>query len=80
MRRLLSEWLTDIGLIQAGPSAVFDAWVGYYRPYATSHEDRDADRDTFKRVENLSLIELVAQLRSGRYGRPDEGLHSPKEK
>jgi multimeric flavodoxin WrbA len=82
LRRVLSEWLTDIGLIQAGPSAVFDAWIGYYRPYATSHDDLDADRDTFVRVENaaVALVEMVAQIRSGRYRRPDEGLQPPREK
>jgi multimeric flavodoxin WrbA len=82
LRRLLSEWLTDIGLIQAGPSSVFDAWIGYYKPYATSHADLDADQDTFVRVRNaaLSLVELVRQIRSGAYRRPDEHLHPPREK
>ena len=47
LRRLLAEWLSDLGLIQAGPNAVLDSWIGYYRPYATSHEDLDADQDTF---------------------------------
>ncbi len=82
LRRLLAEWLTDLGLVQAGPSAVIDAWIGYYRPYATSHEDLDADQDLFKTVENaaLSLAEMVRQLRSGQYVAPDQHLHSPKEK
>jgi multimeric flavodoxin WrbA len=82
LRRVLSEWLADIGLIQASPTAAVDAWIGYYRPYATSHEDLDADPDTFKRVENaaLALIERVEQIRSGRFRRADEGLRPPKEK
>jgi multimeric flavodoxin WrbA len=82
LRRLLSEWLTDMGLIQAGPSSVFDTWIGYYRPYATSHEDLDADTDTFVRVKNaaLSLVELVRQIRAGEYRKPDQRLHPPREK
>lgn len=82
LRRVLSEWLTDMGLIQAGPSAVIDAWVGYYQPYAISHQELDKDEDTFTRVENAarSLVEMVSQLRSGAYRRPDEGLQAPKQK
>ncbi len=45
LRRMLADWLTDIGMIQAGPSAALDTWIGWYRPYATSHEDLDADED-----------------------------------
>ena len=82
LRRLIAEWLTDMGLIQAGPSAVVDAWIGYYRPYATSHEDLDADPDVFKLVTNaaLSLVTMVEDIRSGRHRSPDEGLESPRNK
>ena len=82
LRRLIAEWLTDMGLIQSGPSAVVDAWIGYYRPYATSHEDLDADPDTFTLVTNaaLSLATMVEDIRSGRYRSPDENLKSPHKK
>jgi multimeric flavodoxin WrbA len=82
LRRLLSEWLAFMGLIQAGRSAVLDAWIGYYRPYATSHEDLDADPDIFVLVRNaaLALAEMVAQIRSGKYRPPDANLHSPRQK
>ena len=71
-----------MGLVQAGRSAVLDGWIGYYRPYATSHEDLDADPDTFILVRNaaLALAEMVAQIRSGTCRPPDESLHSPLEK
>jgi multimeric flavodoxin WrbA len=82
VRRQLSEWLTDIGLIQAGPSGVFDAWIGYYRPYATSHDDLDRDDDTFTRVANAtrSLMAMVTQIRTGDYQPPDAGLTPPVQK
>ena len=82
LRRLLAEWLTDMGLIQAGPSAVFDAWIGYYRPYATSHEDLDADQDLFTEISNaaLSLAAMIAQIRSGEFMPPDADLHNRREK
>ena len=82
LRRLLAEWLTDMGLVQAGPSGVLDAWIGYDRPYATSHEDLDADPATFIQVTNAAraLIEMVAQIRAGRYLAPDEKVHDPRIK
>jgi len=82
LRRMLVDWLTDIGMIQAGPQAALDTWIGWYKPYATSHEDLDADPDTFVQVRNaaLSLAAMVQQLRSGSYRAPDAGLHSPREK
>lgn len=82
LRRMLSDWLNDIGMIQAGPSATLDTWIGWYRPYATSHEDLDADEDTFIQVEQaaLSLANMVKQIRSGAYQPPNAGLHSPREK
>ena len=53
LRRMLSDWLCDIGMIPAGRKALLDAYVGYYRPYATSHEDLDADTDFQKEVEAM---------------------------
>lgn len=82
LRRMLADWLTDLGMIQAGPQAVLDTWIGWYRPYATSHEDLDADEDIFVQVHQaaLSLANMVQQLRSGAYRAPNAGLHSPREK
>ncbi len=43
LRRSLVDWLSDMHLIQAGRSAVLDRYVGYYEPYATSHDALDRD-------------------------------------
>jgi multimeric flavodoxin WrbA len=82
LRRQLADWLTDIGLVQAGASGVVDTFIGYYRPYATSHDDLDADPNVFTQVRNatLSLMQLVRDLRSGRYREPDADLSPPVEK
>ena len=82
LRRMLADWLTGIGMIQAGPQAVLDTWIGWYKPYATSHEDLDVDPDTFTQVGNaaLSLAAMVKQIRSGEYKAPDAGLRRPREK
>ena len=61
---------------------MLDRYIGYYRPYATSHDDLDADTDVFEEVRNAarSLVEHGAQIRAGAWKAPDEGLHEPREK
>ncbi len=78
----LRDWLTDLGLIPAGPSPELSRYVGYFRPYATSHDDLDEDRAFRTEVENaaLALVETVRQIRTGRYRRPDEALEDPRPK
>ncbi len=79
---MLTDWLTDIGMVSAGPSAVMDTWIGWYQPYATSHEDLDKDEDLFTEVGNaaLALANQVKLIRSGKYQAPDAALHDPREK
>jgi multimeric flavodoxin WrbA len=82
LRRILCDWLTDLELIQAGPSAAVGRYLGYYEPYATSHDDLDRDTALRSEVRNaaLSLVETVRQIRSGSYHRPDEGLEEARKK
>jgi multimeric flavodoxin WrbA len=82
LRRMLVDWLTDMGLVQAGPSAALDVFIGYYRPYATSHEDLDADAEVFEQVRNAarSLVNMVTMIRTGAWRAPDEGLPHPRQK
>lgn len=82
LRRMLVDWLTDIGMMQAGPAAALDTWIGWYKPYATSHEDLDADTDLFTQIEHaaLSLATMTRRIRTGAYESPSAGLHPPREK
>jgi len=82
LRRILVDWLTDMGLVQAGPAAALDTFIGYYKPYATSHAELDADAKLFVQVTNaaLSLAAMVGQLRTGDYRAPDAGLRNPRQK
>ena len=43
VRRALCDWLDWMGLVDAGPQARLDRMIGYYQPYATSHERLDED-------------------------------------
>ncbi len=82
LTRSLVDWLSSMQLVPAGPKAGLGRYLGYYRPYATSHDDLDRDRDFQIEVKNeaLALVATVRQIRSGRYERPDEGLEAPRQK
>jgi predicted AAA+ superfamily ATPase/multimeric flavodoxin WrbA len=82
LRRILTDWLTDLDLVPAGPHAGVDRYIGYYRDYATSHDDLDAEPAVWGEVRNLALglCETVRQIRTGAYRRPDERLEEPRKK
>src|SRR5204863_5559432 len=71
LRRGLVDWLSDMELVPAGPHPGLDRYVGYYEPYATSHESLDRDHDLRVEVENQArmLTERVRQIRTGEYRR-----------
>ena len=82
LRRILTDWLTDIGMIPAGQSALVENYIGYYEPYATSHDDLDQETDFHEEVRNAarSLVQAVKLLRSGELKLPDAGIRDPREK
>jgi multimeric flavodoxin WrbA len=82
VRRMLCDWLTSMGLHQAGAQAALETYIGYYEPYATSHEALDADKDLFVEVANAakSLVQMVRQIRSGDFKPADAGLRDPRQK
>jgi multimeric flavodoxin WrbA len=54
LRRSLGDWLADMQLVSAGPSANFDRYIGYYEPYATSHDALDEDAAIHEEVRNAA--------------------------
>ena len=82
LRRGLCDWLTDMGLVQAGAQAALGRYVGYFAPYATSHDDLDADEDFHAEVRNAtkSLANKVREIRAGKCPAPDARLRSPRPK
>jgi multimeric flavodoxin WrbA len=82
LQQMLCAWLTDLGLIQAGASAGLGRYLGYYQPYATSHDDLDRDRALQREVRNAaeSLVQRARELRAGRCPEPDAGLTPPRMK
>lgn len=82
LRRMLVDWCTDLGMVSAGPTAQIDTWIGWYEPYATSHQALDADPDVFTEVSNAaaSLLAMTRQIRTGAWQPPDAGLQDPRKK
>jgi multimeric flavodoxin WrbA len=82
LRRILTDWLTDMGLIPAGSKALLDRYMGYYRDYATSHDDLDDDRDFQSEVRNAAhtLIAAVTLERKGKLARADAQVKDPRPK
>jgi multimeric flavodoxin WrbA len=55
LRRSLSDWLKSIGLVSAGAHAELDRYIGYWQPYATSHEELDRDKALQQEVRYATL-------------------------
>ena len=62
----LAGWLSDMHLIPA-ENAVLGRYVGYYEPYATSHDALDADSALMENTRQAAraLLVTIASIRSG---------------
>jgi multimeric flavodoxin WrbA len=82
LRRILTDWMSDIGMIPSGHLALLDRYVGYLTPYATSHDDLDQDTDFQDDVRNaaLTLVQAVKDRRAGKLQPADRGLHEARPK
>ncbi len=81
-RRSLTDWLDWMGLMDAGTQAKLDRFIGYYEPYAKSHETLDADKNVVEEVKNVAaaVAAAVKLLRAGKLSRPDQKLERPRPK
>jgi multimeric flavodoxin WrbA len=81
LRRSLVDWLSDMKMIQAGAASILDRYIGYYEPYATSHEALDRDTSVQDEVRNVarSVAREISQLRAGQK-EPDATLKDPRPK
>jgi multimeric flavodoxin WrbA len=81
-RRALCDWLDWMGLVDAGPSARINRYIGYYDSYALSHETLDGDHAILEEARNVAraVMQAVTNLRNNCLSQPDKGLHSPRPK
>jgi multimeric flavodoxin WrbA len=82
VRRSLADWLRSMSLLPAGPSAELDRYIGYWKPYATSHDELDQDKAIQDEVRNAArtLLEAVVAKRSGQLVAAGEDLPEPRQK
>jgi hypothetical protein len=82
VRRSLADWLTFMQLESAGRMAELDRYIGYWKPYATSHDELDADLAVQGEVRNaaMTLVRAAIAKREGRWVSADAGLHEPRAK
>lgn len=81
-RRALSDWLDWMGFIDAGAQARLDRFIGYYEPYANSHEALDVDQLVQEEVKNVAraVAKTVAEIRTGRLQAVQPILKRPRAK
>jgi multimeric flavodoxin WrbA len=79
VRRSITDWLTAMELSAV---AGLDRYIGYWKPYATSHAELDADHAVQEEVRNTAraLLQGVQALRSGKLVQPGDGLEEPRKK
>jgi multimeric flavodoxin WrbA len=81
LRRSLVDWFVDMKMIQSGAASILDRYIGYYEPYATSHDALDRDTSVQEEVRNVarSVAREIRQLRGG-HKEPDVALEEPRPK
>src|SRR5512140_1974342 len=81
-RRALSDWLDWMGFIDAGAPARLDRYIGYYEPYATSHDALDRDEPVQEEARNVAraVAKAVIELRAGRLQAVQPILSRPRPK
>ncbi|CAB3628025.1 flavodoxin family protein [Achromobacter pestifer] len=81
-RRALSDWLDWMGLVDAGAASRLDRYIGYYRPYATSHDELDGDAAVQEEVRNVAraLLNVLPKVRGGELQSAQRGIRAPRPK
>lgn len=82
LRRSLGDWFEWMGMRSSGNQANLDRYIGYYEPYATSHEALDEDEALQAETQNVAraVAATVRAIREGRYFAGDERLKPPRQK
>ena len=81
-RRALSDWLDWMGFIDSGAQSRLDRYIGYYEPYAISHDILDKDLMVQEEVKNVarSVIYTIKKLRKGSLSEIQPIIKRPRPK
>lgn len=79
---VLCDWLEEIEMIPCGNLGSIGRYIGYYQPYATSHDALDGDAALQEEVRNAarSLCLAVSQKQQGKFNFNTPGLEDPRPK
>lgn len=82
VRRAIGDWLCFMHLQSAGAQGELDRYIGYWEPYATSHEALDRDTAMQEEVRNAARVlrEAVLAKRAGQFVEPGRDLKDPRPK
>jgi multimeric flavodoxin WrbA len=79
VRRSITDALASMEMTAVGG---LDRYIGYWKPYATSHEELDHDGAIQEEVKNTAraLLEGVQNVRNGKQIHPGSQLKPPRQK
>ena len=79
VRRIISDWATSIEMSSV---TGLDRYIGYWKPYATSHEELDRDQAVQDEVALTAqtLLESARAVRSGKQIEPGSLFKPPRQK
>jgi len=82
VRRSIADWLCFMHLEPAGAKAEIDRYIGYWKPYATSHAELDREIALQQEVANAGriLADAVVAMRCEQKAKIGEGLAEPRQK
>jgi multimeric flavodoxin WrbA len=82
VRRGLADWMRFMHMESAGATAELDRYIGYWKPYATSHDELDQDKAVQAEVRNAArtLGEALALQRNGQMKQAGQSLEEPRPK
>jgi multimeric flavodoxin WrbA len=82
VRRSLADWMNFMNMISAGTEAQLDRYIGYWKPYATSHAELDEDTCIQEEVRNVArtLSQAVRAKCAGKLVTAGDRLKEPRMK
>lgn len=79
VKRDLAQWLRALGLESAGTAAELSRYIGYWEPYATSHQALDRDAALAEELRVLAR-QLAAAVRADRAGTSPPSVPPARDK
>jgi hypothetical protein len=82
VQNALSAWLEWMGFLSSGAQSRIGRYIGYFEPYATSHQSLDQDLCVMEETRNVArcIANAIEALRAGKLLAPDREVGPPRQK